>query len=888
MKNKHHQIILLGVMKILFIGFMFITISIGHAQSLQNWADPVNLSNSGGASDPISVIDAEGVFHVIWVDEIDGYKYVRSEDGTNWTSPITVNFPFSVDDDLPKFVADMDGSIHAVWRDEENVLYYSEADAEEFGDSGAWSIRTALAESALDFYIALDSKETLHLGYVRNISTDSNQAGIYYRRSPAGSGWTPGQNLYSSEYFRSLELENTHVRLSTVSGEIDDEVYIVWDDQPQKRIFMAASMDGGLTWSEAGQVMGPEDFTGYQYPFNVDISASESSILISWQVGEAGVQCSQYSQSTADKGQTWGEPIKILDEFLGCPDKSHFYTLDNNLTLILLDIQGEITLVAWDGNNWSDPQLQSEIYSFSNPATFDSVILGCISSSLFDNSLYIVGCDQGNSGDIWFTSRTLGSFENWFPPPSIWSLPGVITNTNQNISSLSSTSDIDKSHLFWVQSSQSEQNGIGSSIQYSHLADGEWTRPVSIFSNFNIAPRQISVAKDWGDRLVIAWIDGKTSDILFSWANAERANLPSEWAQRTFLPVESQLNSSPDILVDAAGRIVISYAVPINEGRGIYVIQSTDFGATWTQPVLVFDAVSAGVQRIDQPKIGLSGDGRLHLLFTEYSLQEGGRPVGLYYSQSVDGGAGWSVPELISERYVQWNDIIYNDGTLYRFWQEWDGAFLNDFYQISQDEGQTWTTPANIVVGSTRITEPVLVVGPNKLVHFIELTEENDSQLEAERIVMLQEWIWDGERWVTQGDGSNINIKGNDFNLFVTGEITLQGYLNLAIAIIHPEHESEIDNSIMNTGRSIEITGEIEAPSPIVIPAPEIPLSSAEIVQATDIPNIQTTPTEPSQPPRLPTGDSPSRQNLVGYIFVGIIVLVVFVFVIFGRKKKPE
>ena len=421
------------------------------------------------------------------------------------------------------------------------------------------------------------------------------------------------------------------------------------------------------------------------------------------------------------------------------------------------------------------------------------------------------------------------------------------------------------------------------------MVGSEWSSPIPIFSKFNVVPRQISATKDWVDRLLITWIDGETGDIIFSWANTEQANLPSEWAKQKILPVDSQLNSSPDILVDAAGRIVIAFAVPINEGRGIYIIQSTDFGETWSQPVQVFDAVSAGVQMVDQPKIGLSGDGRLHLLFKKYSLQEGGQPVGLYYSQSIDGGATWSVSELISEQYVKWSDIIYNNGNLYRFWQELDGSILNDFYQLSQDEGLTWTTPTNIVISSTNTTEPVLAIGPDKLVHFIYLSEENDSQLEGEKIVTVQEWIWNGEQWIAQGDRKDINIEGNDSNFLTAGGITSQGYLNLSIAIVYPKYELEMNNNIMSLGRTIEVTGDIESPLPLVIPVPEIPLSLPDTVQTADTPDIQMTPAdEPSQPLNLTVGNSPSRQNLVGYIIIGVLVLIILAFVFWGRKKKSE
>jgi len=361
---------------------------------------------------------------------------------------------------------------------------------------------------------------------------------------------------------------------------------------------------------------------------------------------------------------------------------------------------------------------------------------------------------------------------------------------------------------------------------------------------------------------------------------------------KKILPVDSQLSSSPDILLDDVDRIVIAYAVPVNEGRGIYLIQSTDFGETWSQPVRVFDAVSANVQMVDRPKIGLSGDGRLHMLFIGYSLQEGGRPVGLYYSESVDGGATWSTSELISELDVRWSDIVYSDGVLYRFWQEQDGAILNDFYQISQDEGLTWTSPSNVVVQGDQKTEPIVSIDPNRRVHYVYLLKENDTNLEGENTLTLQDWMWDGQQWRVQGNDRSIKVKGNDFNLFTASGITSQGFLNLSFAIVHPAHEAELNNSIMSIGRIIEVTDNNQASPPLVIPVPDIPMRSQDVVQATEIPKTTETQiiaTEPSQQPPRPVFDtSPSRRNLVGYILVGFVALVILVFAISGRKKRSK
>jgi hypothetical protein len=231
---------------------------------------------------------------------------------------------------------------------------------------------------------------------------------------------------------------------------------------------LAKSLDGGQNWDEAEQIKGPEEFTGYQTPHNGEIHAFGNSALLLWQVGDSNNQCVQYSQSILSEGKEWGEQIKIIDENLGCPEKNELFSLEQNLSLLLMNIQGGLSLIAWNGNAWSEPQLQNELLELFNPTTFDSILLGCHQFSVHDNMLYMVGCDQESSGDIWYTSRSIGSQENWYPSQSSWSSPGLVTNTEQMISSLSSVAYLDSFHLFWAQSSRLDLDELNPSIQYSH------------------------------------------------------------------------------------------------------------------------------------------------------------------------------------------------------------------------------------------------------------------------------------------------------------------------------------------------------------------------------------------------------------------------------------
>src|SRR5215216_724598 len=107
MVNKIYSINLRAVILVVWIVSVFGFAPKGYAQSVQDWSEPVNLSNSGAASNPSIVADSNGNLHVLWADEFEGYKYVESTDGgTTWTAPVTVKYPFSAKAPPPVLFSD--------------------------------------------------------------------------------------------------------------------------------------------------------------------------------------------------------------------------------------------------------------------------------------------------------------------------------------------------------------------------------------------------------------------------------------------------------------------------------------------------------------------------------------------------------------------------------------------------------------------------------------------------------------------------------------------------------------------------------------------------------------------------------------------------------------
>ena len=134
----------INISRIFLVSCLILTLVLGlnvllvQAQTNDNWSEPLNISQSGSASMPIMVVDSDGNFHLLWVDEYSGLIYVAG-DGVEWITPVPVVMPF--DDSIPYLLADGEGNIHAFWRDSEGALYYSKVRASEFDNYSAWCVK---------------------------------------------------------------------------------------------------------------------------------------------------------------------------------------------------------------------------------------------------------------------------------------------------------------------------------------------------------------------------------------------------------------------------------------------------------------------------------------------------------------------------------------------------------------------------------------------------------------------------------------------------------------------------------------------------------------------------------------------------------------------------
>ena len=449
----------------------FVHISPSAAQTTDaNWTEPVNLSHSGSASAPVIVRDSDGVTYVVWHDEFSGAVFT-SGDGSEWSQPEAVEFPFG--DFKPTLVADNSGTIHAFWVDDLGALYYSRVNSRDFSVSTSWAGTQQLSDSALDFDVAVDSEDGVHLAYVRPLESSESPAGIYYMSMSKSSGaWSDRELLYKSPYFRSLSLEDTNVEIDVGEPKDSKQVYVVWDNRPRERVFFAKSNNGGKNWEDPVEVAKPEEGSVTGGPANIMVYAQGNEALLLWQTDRSEASCNQLYEWSADRGDNWQKPTQLFEDLVICPQ--NIQILDGKGGPILMLSAVSTYLQAWNSKQWSDPQAQPQLTSFVDPETQQLVNLGCQDALLVNGGeLDVVGCDNSGTGDIWFMKRPLLDIASWFPQAPVWDPPNIITTSTIGFADPTIVADAEgRVHALWVEKDNYVSSSPGAPIYYARWESG--------------------------------------------------------------------------------------------------------------------------------------------------------------------------------------------------------------------------------------------------------------------------------------------------------------------------------------------------------------------------------------------------------------------------------
>ena len=857
-----------GLLRLLFASTLFIALitpSWVLAQSTDDaWTQPLNLSHSGGTTNPAIVSDSDGVVHVVWQDKLANFMYTRLE-GDQWSAPqkINLNFLFrlppaseiAVRPQLaiytgpnPLFLAGP-GNIFAFWISPQGRLFTSKVRNQDFKRISAWDDQSFIAPEAASFAVAIDARGEVHVVYLRTVGDPLSPPGVYYTRSKNGGlSWGVPVLLYQSPYLRGLSAGEANLSIATAETEEAQHVYIAWDNRLRKQVFLAKSTDGGKNWEQPALIAGPAPGAGLASPFNIHVGATQNSVVLFWQNGHVtnGLlpSCSQIYQASSDAGVTWSDPQPMNESMSGCAQSNEFVTRLANSPedplYFLNETKSQVFLTAWNGRQWSQAQEQPILSGFEEPEIYTDVIYGCHRAALLGARLYIVGCDQGEGGDIWVTSRDLGSALSWFMPP-VWSQLSPVSKDNLNMEAIELvTTDDGLIHAFFSQHQDP-------SIYYTYW-DGELWSPVNpVFKLPEGEAASPTIAVGPSNELFLIARNNRGM-LYFSRATSGNSATESRWATPARLAIghDGKIGSI-DIAWDSAGVVYVAYSVPVNEGRGIYLVQSKDQGTTWSEPLQVFDGAAAGFDLVGGPSLLTSAKGLLHLIWKDQSIQGDGDPqsLSLFYARSEDGGRTFSDAARVVEEPVAWRELVTDGkGNLHLLWQP-QSTLTTVWDQVSLDGGHTWQYPQGLpdegslaAVTADPIGRLHLVgAGPNSIGH----------------------WLWDGSRWQSEVPLSwPLPSQPDSQAELLAATVNKEGKMMIVLAQTTGQGDTA-QRTLLYSTRTLELpqepTESQKVPTKTQLPPTLTPATSTPELSLTPTLSVDNQPTNEGQPDPNETND---------------------------------
>lgn len=721
-----------------------------------SWSIPDNLSQSGAAANPQLVANSTGVMHVLWQEAgINRFLYVR-DSGLGWSQPTEIEVPFGTalyypdtpEGEFfpvfrPELVIGDDGRISAFWIDEEGNLQSSRLESGPFDALDSWTPRESLAGGVLKAKAMADAEGRLHLAYMRSEQSESSPAGIYYRQYDEESGWAEPILIHQSLYFQAIEPEQA--RLQIAGAAENEAVFVAWDNPLLEQVFVARSADRGLSWQSVLLVDSRElqDTPEAVGPSNVVVGVNGSDVLLLWQAGHEGNVCAQYYVWSSDSGETW-QPRRRLEPLAGCAHSNQLLDEDDQPIFLLSTFTYDAFLLAWNGEAWSEPRSEDTLVQFVNPETNQSVALGCQQAQLRGQQsrqtpidqvqaqrLAVVGCGQEDAQDIWFLSRSLGIAADWFPPPRAWNQEADTLDSDAEFRKLDLIADPKgRLHLLWTEED--------SAAIYHAVRDGNWSQPLVALASPDGTTNDPSAVMTADGNLLVVWSDLLSGKIYFSAAAMSGDVIANSWLPPVTVTEAASVASAPDVAAGADGTIYVSYAVPLNEGRGIYLTESHDEGKTWSTPSLIYDASPLERAKADEPELIVDSRGQLHLMWQQLRLPGETDPYALYYTHSLDGGESWSSPELVLGGTIRWSALVSGqDAWLYRIWQVSQGEAVTSLQvQSSQDGGRSWSDVRLLANTEGNYLPAAVTVDRNQNVHLFHLNNRT-----------VQHWIADGQSW---------------------------------------------------------------------------------------------------------------------------------------------
>lgn len=294
---------------------------------------------------------------------------------------------------------------------------------------------------------------------------------------------------------------------------------------------------------------------------------------------------------------------------------------------------------------------------------------------------------------------------------------GPVNLSNSETDSVSPSLAVDPGgqvHLVWCE----KYDVSNQVILYSKLAEDGWTAPVDIFTGARGMP---VLASDELGYLHLIW-QGE-GVVFYSRAYAPLAGSAQGWSAPLMLAPAQMYAGLIDLAVGSgefASQVCFTYAKQVDAGSGIYVSCSFDRGESWSEAVLAYENNSPN-QLVDKPRLLITPDGVIHVVWMKTNYPETFPPTGLGYSRSTDGGQTWESSVSLAEGPYDDPEITYHGED--EIHVVWSGTDIDryKFHRWSADNGKTWFPMWRNKASGGLTGWPALVADSAGRMHWIEV-----------------------------------------------------------------------------------------------------------------------------------------------------------------------
>jgi hypothetical protein len=306
-------------------------------------------------------------------------------------------------------------------------------------------------------------------------------------------------------------------------------------------------------------------------------------------------------------------------------------------------------------------------------------------------------------------------------------------------------------HLVWTKDD---------TLYYQRWVDGAWSQPNDILvmgtGGVVRTPRIVADSAGW---LHLTWWGADTAlgeGVYYSRAPARSAGDAAVWSTPyAIVTLPGNPFARPNALLageDGALHALVSYATGTDRIELAYV-ESVDEGASWSTPAILSSSPES--YRPGNASLALGATGVRHAVWTE--LGEGMEQYGtrrIMFSQTSDSESNWTEPVPLSPRgnfdYASITEV--GDGSVLVVW-EGSSPDAGRWYSSSLDGGGTWSSPAAIAPWAGLTGSPQLTADSGGTIHMV---VSANSDLKTADVLHYQ---WRGNAW-SEGDHIAPGIAG--------------------------------------------------------------------------------------------------------------------------------